>query len=434
MIDLEIQAEIKEFSFSKSFKDNLSVVVPTFCSDKGSRTGLHCYYVFDFKTCQGLTIKLRHQDIILPGFGKLKDANYKKYKVFPDLQMLFQKYHYDFNFFEQIMLMTVPHTVTPLKEACFIINLWSYYGYLFVDSKKQKVIYKILEPNLDNHLLGSKQLYEPETESLYYMTYSAEDSLKKVLDPFHEVFSRILKYDCKERTSQELWSGRFSDYMHDFILSKDKKRMVICDMGRFVDANHKLIPSRLLVLDLKEKKEWLIRDLSNAAHVLFDPDDENCLYFSNHNFRFVHTPFFELLQKGSYTIEFFGPASIHKYRLEENGPRKISVYENPELFRMTNFHIFRHKGTKIIAAMGAPNYIFIIDPEEMRLIKKLELKNRSLSESYIGTFVPSFDGERLYIQTNNSFQILNISTGESEVVRSFKENHSCSNHMEILGS
>ncbi len=430
MINREIKAEFEEFSLPETTSQNISAVIPTFSRTKESRLGTHCYYFLNFKALKGLCVRIKHKEIIFPGLKKLEQANYKQYRFLSGLRALFQKYHYGFNLFEQIMLMTVPHTITAIGQGCFIISLWSYYGYILVDCRKKTATYKMMDKNNENHVFGSKQLYDADTDSLYYMTYSIKDSLKKTLDPFEKVFSRILRYGLKTGETKEVWSGIFSDYMHDLIISKDKRYLVVCDMGRFLGKDDKLIPSRLLVLDLHNNKEWLIRDIPNAAHVLFDPDDSEVIYFSNHNFQFTHTPFFELLKKGSYTIKFFGPASVHKYQITPNGPKAIGVFSDPDLFRMTNFHVFQSEGRKIIAAMGAPNFIFIADPKNMKFIRKIEIKNFD-APCYIGTFSPSPDGKKLYIQTTRSFQIVNISDGVPEMVRNLEFNHTCSNHMEL---
>lgn len=429
MIGLPIKAEFEEFCLpEETNREDISAAIPTFSRTRRSRIGGHCYYFQNFRTLKGLCVRISHKHIVMPGINNLSKANYRKYKFLPKVRMLFQKYHYGFNFFEQIMLMTVPHCVTSIGQGRFIISLWSYYGFLEVDCRNRTAIYKMLDNNEENHLFGSNQLYDANSDSLYYMTYSAKDSMKKTLDPYGKVFSRILKYENKTGKTEEVWSGIFSDYMHDLILSDDKRYLVVCDMGRFSKDEDSLIPSRLLVLDLHNEKEWLIRDIPNAAHVMFDPDDQELIYFSNHNFKFIHTPFFELIKKGSYTIKFFGPASVHKYRITPDGPKEVGIYSDPGLFRMTNFHIFYSGGRKVIAAMGAPNLIFIIDPNNMGFIRKIEITNPD-TDCYIGTFSPSPDGKKLYIQTTRSFQVANIFDGKAEMIRTLEFNHTCSNHM-----
>jgi hypothetical protein len=98
--------------------------------------------------------------------------------------------------------------------------------------------------------------------------------------------------------------------------------------------------------------------------------------------------------------------------------------------------VFNHRGQKILAAIGSPNYIFIVDANTMRFIKKVEVNHpKTLKHLYknipciIGTISPSIDGEKIFIQTTRSFQVLDISSGKSEVILDYFFNHSSSNHM-----
>jgi len=63
----------------------------------------------------------------------------------------------------------------------------------------------------------------------------------------------------------------------------------------------------------------------------------------------------------------------------------------------------------------------------MKLIGKIEVSNPD-NPAYIGTFTPSFDGEKLYIQTMRSFQVLDLSSGKPDFIRNYEMNHTCSNH------
>lgn len=426
MTDREIKAKFEDFSLPEIKPQDSSVFIPTVSGTRLSRYGTHAYYFLNFRTQEGVCVRVKHKDIIFPGLKRLAEANYKQYHFLPWTRFLFQKYHYGFNFLEQIMLMTVPHTVTEIEDGRLIISLWSYFGYLIVDLRNKKVVYRMLDNN--EEVFGSKQWYDVNSDSRYYMTYSLKDSMRKVLDPTEKVFSKILKHENKTSETKEVWKGYFSDYMHDILISRDGHYLVACELGRFSDKNNHLIPSKVLILDLQNRKEWIISNIANAAHAQFDPGDSETIYFSNHNFQFVHTRLQDLFKKGSYTLKFLGPASVHKYRIAPEGPREIGVFSEPDLFRLTNFHVFKHRGQKILAAMGAPNYIFVADAEQMKLIKKIEIKNPH-PNSYIGTFTPSLDGEKLYIQTTRSFQILDLASGQPDFVRDYDFNHTCSNHM-----
>ena len=84
------------------------------------------------------------------------------------------------------------------------------------------------------------------------------------------------------------------------------------------------------------------------------------------------------------------------------------------------------------AALGFPDEIFIVDADKMSFIKKIKIENRvgNKNPTLIGTFSPSLDGEKLYVQITKSFQIVDIHTE----IPDMKINHSyyctCSNHMQ----
>ena len=99
-------------------------------------------------------------------------------------------------------------------------------------------------------------------------------------------------------------------------------------------------------------------------------------------------------------------------------------------------HRFNHKGEKIIIATGFPDELFVIDAEKMTLIKRIIIKEPysvknifSGKRSTIGTISPSLDGEKLFVQTTSSFQVIDLATGDCEYSRTYFFNHSCSNHM-----
>lgn len=375
MINYHIQAKFKEFPLPPMASQNSSVIVPTIKGTFKLKYGQHAYYFYNFRTLKGLRVTISHKNIIKVGLERFKKANYKKYNYLSKLGYLFQKYHYGFSFLEQIMLMTVPHGVTYIGNSRFTINLWSYFGYLVVDCRKKTVEYKILEEDKGNHVLGSQQWFDSESDELYYMSYSLNDSFKRAVDPYQKVFSKILKYENKTGETKEIWQGDFVDYLHDILINRNRQYCVVPELGMFLDKEKNLIPSKVLVLDLKNNKQWVISRFIVAAHAQFDPDDTDIIYFSSHNFEFKHTNIFKLLKKAIYGIKFRGPASVYKYRLTPEGPKELAEFTRPDFFRLTNFHVFNHRGQKILAAIGSPNYIFIVDAKDMRFIKKIEVNH-----------------------------------------------------------
>jgi len=329
--------------------------------------------------------------------------------------------------------MTVPHTVTDIGSGRFIISLWSYFGCILIDLPRRAATYKLLDRSADNRILGSRLWHEAADDTLLYMTYSLNESLRRAADTSLPVSGRIGTYALRTGEYHSIWEGRFADYMHDVALSADKRFLVACEMGRHLDRAGHLITSKVLVRDLRSDREWVLQEIANAAHVQFDPVDPDILYFSNHNFRFQHTPTLELLKTRTYTLQFLGPASVHKFRIGPDGPRQVGVFTDAELYRLTNFHVFLHRGRKILVAFGAPNYLYIADAEDLTLLRRIEVR-RGNEPVYIGTFCPSLDGERLHVQATRSFHTVDIASSESVYVRDLPEQHTCSNHMLVTNS
>jgi hypothetical protein len=268
------------------------------------------------------------------------------------------------------------------------------------------------------------------------MSYSLKDSLKRIASPEQKVFCKILKHENKTGNTKDIWSGEFVDYLHDIIISKTRQYCVVCELGLYKDKKNNIIPSKVLILDLNNNKSWIISRFIVAAHAQFDPDDPDIIYFSNHNFEFKHSSIFQLLRNATYDVNFRGPASVYKYRLTSDGPEELGMFTKSDFFRLTNFHVFHHRGQKILAAIGFPNYIFIADAESMTFIKKIEVNHPMTSKNpyrntscAIGTISPSIDGEKIYVQTTKSFQVVDISSGKSDMIINYFYNHSCANHM-----
>lgn len=428
----KIDAKIKKFFLPIETSSNYSVIIPTVKGNWISKYAKHAYYFYNFKNCEGFCVEISHKDIIKAGLKNLEEILSRIYSNQSKAKLLLKKYHYGFNSLEQLALMTVPHAVTALEDGRFIINLWSYFIYLIVDCKKKTIEYKIAD---DDFVFGSQQWFDSKKTELYQMSYSFADSLAKIKNPFHEVSSKITKRNINDENKKEIWKGKFSDYMHDILINNNKQYCIACELGMFTDSKNNIIPSKVLVLDLKNRKQWVISRFIVAAHAQFDPDNPNIVYFSNHNFQFKHSNIFKALWNSSYDIDFRGPASVYKYRLTKNGPEELAVFAEPNLFRLTNIHVFNHRRQKILVAIGSPNFIFIADAENMKLIRKFEIQNSKWlfgkNKCRVGTISPSPDGEKLYVQTNNSFQIVDIASEKAEFVKDLFFTHMCANHMLI---
>jgi hypothetical protein len=393
----------------------------------------------DFRTSKGFAASIRYPDIVRPGLERFRRALSRYGRPPSMLACLFRKYHYGFNLLEQIMLMTVPHTVTEIGDGRYIINLWSWCGYLLVDCRTKEVAYHILDEADGDLVLGTRQWFDPKARMLYGMSYSLTDSFERVHDPTRPVAFRIWARNVDSGAKEEVWSGELADYMHDLVLSGDRRYCVACELGMYRDNDNHTIPSRVLVAELGgERRHWTIDRFIVAAHAQFDPAEPDMIYFSNHNFQFEHTSLHKLIKQGSYSVKFNGPASIFKYRLTPDGPDEVGVFTRPDFYRLTNMHVFFHRGRKVIAAMGFPDEVFLIDAGEMSFIRKLTVSDyphmsvaHAGEMTLIGTIAPSPDGAKLFVQTTRSFQVVDIESGESDFARDCGRHHSCFNHMHV---
>lgn len=431
-----VAAKMDAFALPEITAMNASVAIPTVKGNWNLKYGIHAYYFMNFRTSKGIRTKLRHRDVIRPGLDRLKRAAAKQGRSASLRHCFSQRYHYGFNLLEQVMMMTVPHNVTPIGSGRFIINFWSWCGYLLVDVDAQTVTYHILDQGDEDSVMGSQQWYDPKAGDLFAMSYSLSDSLARIDDPAHPVSLRIFRHRHGEPESETVWSGELSDYMHDILVNDTRQYCVACELGMHQDEQKDIIPSKVLIMDLQNGREWVLDRLIVGAHACFDPQDPNVVYFSNHNFEFQHSNLFQLMKRGSYSVKFRGPASIFKYELTPDGPREIGVFTQDDFRRLTNMHVFEHRGRRVIAAMGFPDEVFLIDADNMEFIRKLLIKDPvSLKHLYskmptlIGTIAPSPDGEKLFVHTTRSFQVIDVNTGDSEFHRDYVFSHICFNHM-----
>jgi hypothetical protein len=437
MNEYPIRARITRFSLTNIPVGNDAVVVPTVKGNLLLKYGKHAYYFYNFAQRTCVCVEIRHWDIIAPGLTLFIESLNRKDSFAAKLKLFFEKFHYGFSFLEQIMLMTVPHAVTSIGEGKFFVNLWSYIGYLEIDCNTWTVRYLRGYRQDPDSVLGSQQWIHRDTDDIFYVTYSLPDSLKKIASPSLPVSCKVLKRNRRNGAITEVWIGILSDYLHDILVNKTGQYCVVCELGMFQNSKGNTIPSKVLVVDLLQNRHWIISKFIVAAHAQFDPIESDIIYFSNHNFKFVPTSILTLLRKAIYSLKFTGPASVFKYRLTPQGPQEIGEFSQPDMFRLTNFHVFMHRGKKILAAMGFPNFIYFADAEKMQFIKKITVKNPKSYKylfrnirCFIGTFSPSADGELLYIQTTRSFQIIDVASGEVIHNIPLFFNHTAANHMQ----
>jgi hypothetical protein len=434
-----IQAKFTEFDLPTLPVSKDAAIIPTVKGSVFLRYGKHAYYFYDFEAQKCICAEISHRDVVAPGLAPFYESLGRKNTVRSKLSLFRERFHYGFSLIEQMMLMTVPHCITALGNGRFLVNLWSYVGYIEIDCSARTVKYLRRAGQDEDTVLGSQQWVSRRSGEIYYITYSLPQSLLKISDVRHPVSCKILKENPATSKTTVVWSGELSDYLHDILINATEQYCVVCELGMFQNEANQTIPSKILILDLKSGNQWVIEKFIVAAHAQFDPVDPDVIYFSNHNFKFIPGTFLQLLREATYALEFTGPASVYKYRLTPDGPVELGVFTDPEMFRLTNFHIFMHRGERVIAAMGFPNFIYIASADTMQVIRKITVQNRKSWKylfrkppCFIGTFSPSADGETLYVQTTRSFQVINVANGEPTGIVPLWFNHTAPNHMQTI--
>jgi len=77
--------------------------------------------------------------------------------------------------------------------------------------------------------------------------------------------------------------------MHDILISKTRQYCVTCELGMYQDKQKAIIPSKVMIMDIKNNKHRVLNRFVVAAHACFDPGNPYIVYFSNHNFEFMHS-------------------------------------------------------------------------------------------------------------------------------------------------
>ena len=171
-----LAARIDEFALPASTAMDASVAIPTVKGKYGLKYGEHAYYFLNFQTLKGVRVRINHLAIIRPGWKRLRMAAKKQARPLSLFRPLTPRYHYQFNMLEQVMLMTVPHTVTNIGNGRFLVNLWSWCGYVVVEPARKTASYHMIDDLDDDAVLGSQQWVDPTTNEIYAMSYSLSDS------------------------------------------------------------------------------------------------------------------------------------------------------------------------------------------------------------------------------------------------------------------
>jgi hypothetical protein len=401
------------------------------------------YHFMNLKTHKRLTVRFpkRRGLTNLDAYRYLRHlcgfAMNPEHKVFPRLRTMFRRYHNQISFLELLFKVLKPHGITYLDNNRFLVSLWSASIYFVIDLNQNTIEMQMLHKKRDE-VFSTYQCYVPETKETYFATQQGRDEWHKhdKEDIYFDVPVKIKKYNWETGEVTEIWSGDFDTDTHFIAVNKDRRYLGLMQFGDFLDESNQLLPSKIMILDLESNKEWRVDNSgwSPSAHIDWDPRDANICYFSNHNGYIVPVEsrlrfFFEK----AYRWNIMGPAAVHRWEIGHGGPKETGVFTHPEMIRMTIHKAFMHRDQKLLACTGFPNFIFVADADSMEFVRKISIKESDGRDSVVGSLHQSPDGEKIYLVTTGSFQIVDVATGNTDHIEDLGRIADPFNHMISVG-
>lgn len=439
MEKVELEAIFSQFDLPPTVESrNATVAIPV--SDGMQQR----YFFFNLKTRKCLTVKYPKRPGLLTKDGikflhhLCSFAVVKTDKYFPKLRTMFRRYHNGISFLEVLYKVSKPHGITYVGDQKFLVSLWSSSTYFVIDLKKNTIHLHMLDKKRDE-VFSTYQYFDVEQKETYFATQTGDDEFYKHSEEAidFDVPIVIKTYNWLTEKVKELWRGNFDTDTHYLALNTDKTLLGLVQFGDFfkkqgVFEENNLLPSKILVLDLKTRKEWWIdnKGWSPSAHITWDPIEPDVCYLSCH--RGVIVPvdnLFRFFLQKVYKWIMFGPASVHKYRITPEGPEKVGVFTHPEVYRLTIHMVFMHRDKKVLACTGFPNFIFFADADTMEFTEKITIQESCGSNSVVGSLYPSPDGEKVFLITTRSFQIIDVATLTIDHIEDLGKIYDPFNHM-----
>lgn len=443
----KIDAKFSDFELPPSIeKNNATVAIPV---SKGLQQK---YFFLNLASGKGLTVECPKRGGLLTldacGFFYhfCTFVMNKRHRFFPRIRTLFQRYHNDISFVEILFKLSKPHGITYIGDQKYLVSLWSSSNYFVMDIKNRSVESQTLKKSVqpsgffkrvkqafavkeEQEIFSTYQFFDKQNRETYFAMQTRPRGQKGARN---DVLTRIRKYNWDTGKVTVVWEGNFGEATHYIALSADNKYLGLAQFGDFYDEEKNLIPSKILVLDLRTKKEFWIDNTgwSPSAHIDWDPVDPKICYLSCHNgvITPVDSPVKFFFRK-VYKWDIFGPASVHKYEITPEGAKKKGIFTHPEVFRLTIQKVFIHRGRRILACTGFPDKVFFADADTMEFIRYSEIEEKSGKKSVVGSIYPSPDGEKIYLVTTGSFQTIDVETGEVDSVFNLGRMYDPFNHM-----
>lgn len=322
-----------------------------------------------------------------------------------------------------------PHSYLPLENSKIQVGLNLFNRFLHIDVSSQSA--QLIDPEIGNEMLSTTNWFDKTTGELWFASWPVEGTALRILKPRENIRVTIWKLSLLNKKVKRVWQGDFSDSLHQLLLSPDRRFLILTELGLYFEEK-KLIPSRILILNLKTGEKWRL-PITTAGHVEFDPEEQNACYVSCHNIGLM-----------GVKVGIFGPGIIKKIRLGENGPKLEGEFSHPDFHRITTHIVFRHRGETLIAVSGYPDKVFLINAATMKLYKILKLdqgeKVDTLAAPHLCSqdsygIVASKDGEAILVAGTGFINVALIEEGKFSFTRNIDDysSNSCfTGHIGVL--
>ena len=278
-----------------------------------------------------------------------------------------------------------PHSYLALDDWKCQIGLNLFNRFLQLDINGQSI--QLVDPGAGNELLSPTNWFDQERHELWFASWPAEATVRRILNPQDNVRATIWKLSVRDNRIMQVWQGNLGDSLHQLSLNPDRRFLILTELGlrseetipalssdqkgagRIPIRESRSVPSKILVLDLKTGEEWRLPILT-AGHVEFDPQDPDVCYLSGHNIGLVGN-----------NVVIFGTGIIQKFRLRASGPELLGEFTHPCFHRITTHIVFQHHGRTMIGVSGYPGTIFLIDASRMDLHKTIEIESKDVVDA-----------------------------------------------------
>jgi len=346
---------------------------------KGKMAQTHYFFPASNQSAISLQVDLKGaQGYCMPDLEEAKSKYLKDSDKFPYGQSESQWWEY----------CLAPHSYLPLNNGKIQVGLNFFNRFLHIDFNLRSA--QLIDPGVGNAMLSTTNWFDQKTSELWFASWPAEATVRRMINPRENVCVTIWKFSVQNNHAQQVWRGNLGDSLHQLSVSPDRRFLVLTELGlRLEEAipsespdqapsawrrvrERGLVPSEILILNLKTGEEWRLPMLA-AAHVEFDPEDQEICYFSGHNIGLIGAK-----------VGIFGSGTIKKIRLKKTGPELAGEFSHPHFHRITTHIVFRHRGKILIGVSGYPNTVFLIDAATMKLYKTIEMdpgENVEISQS-----------------------------------------------------